>query len=377
MQQQLKPDYEMQAQIASFATERIKNHNDQEHLLNNVAFLALGQVVDVVRVTERTEFRTDHEAPKKRITKVEAGTELTAALGSEYVDYLREVGGRGYEPISSRANILRAYDSFSPVVDSLQTDIGELKDAKSHPQFLGSGASSDVFKVERDGTAYAVRIPRGDTAKPTDIDSHLGGAVLAKGMAHMEQIVAASYESGVTLAELMPGREVDDLPLEDIASITNEQLGQLIDTVLDANERGIEIDPRSSNIFYDQEHGFGIVDYHSSKNVSKNSADQTPKDAVLYIPTILSSVGFNLDAEQFNSRNLTEGFFTRRVEMLKVNSKLLNKFREVASIKLADKEYVLDMLKLIDTKISTTEKAITDFSDRDFIAGVTESVNGT
>jgi hypothetical protein len=365
-----KPDYEVQAQIAAFAEERIEDFTGSQHVLNNIGSLALGGVEDVFRVTTRSEYRDDFKSKENKYGKVKEGTELAVATGTDYVEYLREVGGRRHEAIAIRAEMLGAYDTFKPVIESLKAELDDPANSKNHARHLGNGSNADVFAVTVEGADYAVRAPKGNGVKPANVDSHLGGAVLGKGMSHMEQIIAASYEDGVTVAEVMPGREVGHLTAEDVASVTDEQLEQLIGTVLEANERGIEIDPKPSNIFYDREQGFGIVDYHSSKNASKNSADQRPKDVLSCMAPVLSSMrlygnGYNPD--------MTEADYAEKADIVAANGQLMRRFRDALETKLEGTDFLGEVLSQIDDRIASNDESVANYSSNEWVAEMIES----
>ena len=370
IQPEPKPDYEVQAQIAAFAEERIEDFTDSQHVLNNIGALALGGVEDTSRVTKSAEYRDDFKSEDNKHGRVEEGTELDVASGADYVDYLREVGGRKHEAIAVRADMLGAYDKFKPVIESLKGELDDPANRKNHARHLGNGSNADVFSVTVEGVDYAVRVPKGNGVKPANVDSHLGGAILGKGMSRMEQIVAASYEDGVTVAEMMPGHEVGHLTAEDVDSVTDEQLEKLIDTVLEANERGIEIDPKPSNIFYDREQGFGIVDYHSSKNASKNSAGQGPKDVLSWMAPVLGNIrlygnGYNPD--------MTEADYAEKADIMKANGELMRKFKGVVEIRIEGEEYLDEVLEQIDDGIASNDESVANYSNSEWVAEMIES----
>jgi hypothetical protein len=143
---------------------------------------------------------------------------------------------------------------------------------------LGSGIISDAFLLDKDGKQYAVKIPRSldyetfqlDQLTPnaTMVDDILTAAVRGKGISHLEQIVAISYDKGVVICELMPGKSVTSLTEEERSQITDEQLKQLAITFAIAKKQGIipELE-NPDNLFYDSTEGFGLIDYDSIDNL--------------------------------------------------------------------------------------------------------------
>lgn len=220
-----------QAQLAAFADERLESQKDREQLFNHIGELALGSA-------------SSHIASSKDVTT-----------------YLRDVGGAGAESITARADLLTAYVEFSSAVKELKHEFADPTTRRNHPNYLGSGSNADVAKVALASKEYAVRIARGDTINAREIDGRVKASIKASGLPHLEKIIAASYEDGVTVAELMPGQELAGIDSDTLSQVTDQQLLELIDTFTATRERGIAIDVKPSNIFYDKTEGFGVIDY--------------------------------------------------------------------------------------------------------------------
>ena len=352
----------LQAQAATFAAERIEHYQDSGHVLNNLGELAIGNLADVTRVTESAEYHKDEAGERLRVPE---NTKRTVATTSEYTDFLRSVGGSKYEAIQGRADMLTQYNQvFKPIVTGLRAELQDPATRKEHPAFMGNGSNSAVFRITHEGKDYAVRVPSGTKPSPSTIDSHLAGAVLGKGVPHLEQIVAASYEDGVTVAEVMPGKEIGkDMTLEDVAAITDEQLSGLVDTLTAVSERGIEIDPKPTNIFYDREAGFGIVDYHSSKVAAKNSADQDLGTIVGWMATPIMNAGF------YGGYNpeMTADDYAQDANKMSANLGVLKRFRVVVESKL-DGEDRETALKDIDSRIESGQESIDNYLNPEYVA---------
>lgn len=351
----------LQAQVATFAAERIEDYQDSGHILNNLGELAIGNLTDVTIVTQSTEYRKD----EGKTVRVPENTERTVATASEYTDFLRSVGGSGYEAIQGRADMLTQYNQvFKPIITGLRAELQDPASRKEHPAFMGNGSNSAVFRITHEGKDYAVRVPNGTKPSPSTIDSHLAGAVLGKGMPHLEQITAVSYEDGVTVAEVMPGKEMGkDMTSEDVAAITDEQLSGLVDTLTAVSEHGIEIDPKPTNIFYDRDAGFGIVDYHSSKVAAKNSADQDLGTIVGWMGVPIMSAGFY---GHYNPERTADDY-AQDANMMSTNLGVLRRFRTVVESKL-DGEDRETALKDIDSQIESAQEGIDNHLNREYVA---------
>ncbi len=351
----------IQAQIAAFAAERVEYFKDSSHILENLGKLAAEGFDDATRTIGSGEYLRDEAGGFVRLPE---GTERTVATTSEYVDFLRSVNGSDYDSIQSRADLLKAYDSFAPTIDKLRQELSDPATRKSHPSFLGNGSNSMVFSISQEGKDYAVRVPNAKRPNPVVIDSHLGGAVLGRGIPHLEQIVAASYENGVTIAEIMPGKEVGDMTSDEITQITDEQLSQLIDTLQTVSERGIEIDPKPSNIFYDPESGFGIVDYHSSKVAGKSSADQDLGSIVGWMSTPIDNAG--LYGKGYNPDKTIDDY-ARNLDLYAASLEVLGRYRRTVDNKLVGDDRQV-ALKFIDSSIQARQETIENYSNPEWVA---------
>lgn len=355
-----KSPEERQSQVAAFAAERVKHHDDRSHVFENLDTVASDDVKDVARITSRAEYHEDEDGNTIRVVE---GTNRTVATGEEYLEFLRAVGGSRYESIRGRTEVLQGYSEFAPLISRLREELSDPTTRKEHPAFIGNGSNSKVFSITHEGTTYAVRIPNGERLNPSVVDSHLAGTLLGKDMPHMEQIVAASYKDGVTVAEMIPGVEMGDLNIEDVEQITDEQLRDLVNTVIKANEKGIEIDPKPSNFLYDREKGFGIVDYHSSR-VIKNSADQDPGTIVGWISTVITNAG--LYGKEF-IRDMTVEDYAHEWAQHQANLKVLERFRSIVKERL-DGDRLQIALNKIDSKIESGRDVISRYGDAEWVA---------
>lgn len=352
----------IQAQLATFAAERIDHYYDSVHVLNNLSNLAIGEAGDITRVTTSVERQKGEDGNNS--IRIPEGTERTVATVAEYTNFLRDVGGSRYEAIQGRAEMLKNYVRFEPIIKRLKAELADPAVRKEHSNFLGNGSTSMVFSITEGDRSYAVRVPNGTGTSPAKIDSHLAGAVLGKGVPHLEQIVAASYDDGVTVAEIMPGKEVGRLTLDEVKGVTDEQLGELVGTLVVVSERGIELDLKPSNIFYDQKEGYGIVDYHSSKVASKTSDDQDLGNNVGYMAGTINCAGFNA---KYDDSIKTKEDFARDLEFIKANLDVMNRYRTVVEQKLTG-ETQKTALALIDKRLESAQETLEDYSNPEWVA---------
>ena len=366
-----KSTEDIQAQVAAFSSEHLEYFSDRGHVFNNVGTLALDSAGDVVRTTSSVEYINDPKTHEQ--IRLPEGTKVVVATAQDYTDYLRGVGGSRHESIAGRAEVLKKYSDFEPVIAALKEELADSSKRSSHPQHLGSGSGSSVFLLAHDGSRYAVRLPKGEATRPDMIDNHVSGAVLGKGIPHLEQIIAASYKDGVTIAEVMPGVHVGKLTLDQIRNISDDQLRQLIQTVIVANERGIEIDPKPSNILYDPKTGFGIIDYLSSKYAGKRSPDQDVGAVVGWMASAIYNAGF---FGRHRKGHMTAHDYKNDLELLKANLGVLTRFKDCIEKTLKGDD-LQQALVSVNEHMQTIQSRVKDYSDaqwvKDTIAKTTAS----
>lgn len=174
---------------------------------------------------------------------------------------------------------LDEYAAFSAEVDGLLQEfaIEGLDKRREHPAFIGSGLVSDVFLIRGENKNFVAKIPRSydETTRgltnlnpnPEVIRDILTTGIRSKGIPHLEQIRAVSYEKGVVISELIPGKTVSTLTAEEREKITDEQLKTLVETFRLAREAGVVPELENpDNMLYDPVEGFGIIDLDSVDN---------------------------------------------------------------------------------------------------------------
>lgn len=235
------------------------------------------------------------------------GSVAAQELYPQYVNFLREKRGRRHELLSGRTNLQNHYtDEFKPMVDSLLASVPKDESVGLHEAFVGSGATSDVFVINKNEKEYVVRTLRDEPSyrSPTMIiDQYVAGTLLVQGIPHFEQIVAVSYDDKVTVAERIPGQTPNELTVDDIDSISETQLQDLLTTLRAAQDYDIKIDPHSGNFLYDKDAGFGLIDFDSVDFYGVYEG-QDFGDKVSQVVTMLTEVG--KQHEQYDSTEFTE-----------------------------------------------------------------------
>lgn len=354
----------VQAQIASFAAETVERHEARQHIFNNIGSLAVGNVTEITYSSKTDEYLRDENGDYIRtedgLAMIPRGTELTAATKGEYTQYLRSVGGLRHEAIATRVNLLEQYAQFEPNITRLAGELASTENEKDHPAYLGSGSNTAAFRVSHEGKQYAVRIGTGvRTGGSMGVDGRAIVTARAKGVPHLEQVIAVSYDDSAIVTELMPGRELGkDTPIESMQQVTDEQLSDFVDTVIAANERGIDIDPKPTNIFYDSKEGFGIIDLNPANGKTELGS------TVGSMATSLSNTGFYGRGVRSNTTH--EGN-ARDLEWNKVHLDLVTRYRAAVADKL-DGAALDNALEMIDRQVEYARSEIEQLSSPDEVA---------
>lgn len=178
----------------------------------------------------------------------------------------------------TRTRIVDEYQKFKSVVDPLRTSLTanpEMAESES----LGGGRYEYAIPLTFANREYVMRFPKDPTVKQ-DMIERFEGAIRGLGIRGLEQVVAVSLEDQVFISEHMPGKIIRRVEIEDQQRITDDQLSDLIETVVLANARGISIDTDQANILYDSKKGFGIVDYWYKEGLQHRIADTIVATAI-------------------------------------------------------------------------------------------------
>lgn len=330
-----KSQEERQAQLAAFAAERIESYADRRTVFAALSDLAL---------------RTVDEAAAMPLEISDTATWTK----ERYVKYLRDVGGRRYENIGGRKTLLDMYAVFEAAVADLKQGLTQFATPEEHPAFLGKGSSSRVYAADIGNTLYAVRIPRAERVDPGVIDGHVAAALLGRWAPHLEQVVAASYKHGVTVAEIVPGTDMAHISVDDVQRVRDTQIEDLIDTLLDTQERGINIDPKPSNLLYDPLEGYGIVDYQTPGNFGFQGVGET-------VGCIASALGrAGLFGRELDYAEQETYQYVHRMQL--ANLSVVRKYQAAARERLSHADYEVAASK-IDPVVASMRTSLQECGD--------------
>lgn len=130
-------------------------------------------------------------------------------------------------------------------------------------QTYQASRAADVYPLFINGKKYAVRVTNNDIlgSPISEVNKHIEAGLRVKGIPHMEQIEAISYQDHITVAPFIEGRHFMVMTeTKDLAVIDALQVTDLYGAMKQAEAVGVGFDSLGSNILYDSEAGFTCID---------------------------------------------------------------------------------------------------------------------
>lgn len=170
---------------------------------------------------------------------------------------------------AEKARIFTAYDTFRDAVAPF-TDryAGSGYDTNEDSNLVNQGQNTLVFRLELGDKSFVVKVPRVVRENVAGLVNDIVEAnVRVLSIPGYERIVAASPE-GVIVSEQIVGSDLADISPEDLSCITDDQIDNYVQAIIEGHAHGISIDPKPANVMYDPEKGFTIVDYSRFDNTT-------------------------------------------------------------------------------------------------------------
>jgi len=237
-----KSPEKLQAQVEAFADSGVKEFSDEQKAI-------LKNSVELAKIKDLNKLPDDLSDELRELVEENKGA---------YVQFLKE---REFETEKTEESIRLYNEKFSDAVSDIKSKIKE-GDPKQLPEYLGSGSNGSAFRITVDGIEYAAKF----TNSVTQSNFEIKPLLKASGIEHASQFVCHSFEDGVVVMELLPGTDVTNFTPENKPEYSDEDLGQLIDTVVELESAGLVIDPKASNFLYSKDEGFSVLDYHIQRD---------------------------------------------------------------------------------------------------------------
>jgi hypothetical protein len=350
----------LEAQAAVYTIEHIRRRHHlapQDNWGNpqyDEAHLILCGLQSALGVAQKLGYMSGAEG---HTVECSEGIPSLATTAKEYVDFLRSIGGAACEPIACRAAMLRSYEPFAPAITTLKNELALLENSDSHPAFLARGNVSAVYAISVGSRSYAVRVPEKDESRFKDIHDYMAAGILGKDIPHLEQIVATSYQDGVTVAELIPGKVLADLTVEEIRRITNGQLSDLVETFIAMNKRGITPDIGGANSMWCPEGGITLLDYASlGSEITRGYV--AVGNTVGAIAALIPKIGRRV----FEGRRTSPGVFQQELDVLYANLKLLERYETVVTGRFSDVDQS-EILRSVNETRQSLQNMIGNYTD--------------
>lgn len=217
-----------------------------------------------------------------------------------------------------------------PLLEGLQHS--NRADYADVPGYLGSGNTVNAFRIDTPDGSLVVRIIKPALDKEVVTARYTQSLAPAQGRRCMEQFVIGLPEAGVVLTRLVPGRTPDhiDAPL---AAATDQQIGELISTVAQGRHDGFVFDGSATNVLYDPEAGFGLIDFSTVEVVGQEhllSEGETVGDVIAGFGTLNQS-------EQDAAATVED--CQRIYQILQQRSALITRMQVLAKIQLPEAEH--------------------------------------
>lgn len=194
----------------------------------------------------------------------------------DYVDFLRNMDRETRADIGFLTDKMQSYDEFKSSVDAALTGASE-----GDEHYLGRGLNGKAFMFERNGEKYAVK-----TGGVSYRDVRAFNR--AKDINGVSHLIAIDLDSRHSVMNLVPGTEAPRLSSEERRNIPKKHISDLIGKAIELHEAGVQIDPKPSNFLYDNEKGFGVIDYGTREN-----SEWTVEDQVMTLSSMLTFKPYN------------------------------------------------------------------------------------
>lgn len=212
---------------------------------------------------------------------------------AQYTGFLREVGGQRHPSIEGRRGILQNYSKFQPAVDALLDSIATSgTDSRRREDCLASNEyGSDVFRIFVDGDVYEARTVLHQTHGSVLIDNHMAATIASDNEPGFTQVIAAHITptASVAVNKKLRGSTIDNLMPDDVPSVRENHLEQLVRLTDVATEKGLVLSPYATDVVYDTKTGFSVRNFFSKNAYPSTKVMPTDDNFVLMLEALKSS----------------------------------------------------------------------------------------
>jgi hypothetical protein len=270
------------AQAALYAANQKEKETPgrERAILGSLADMALHQAVlpDTLTYPINTTIRRYIDGEFVAIAN--KGDAMTMFDKQEYVEFLANPANR---ELSRRlSDLVAGYDKVAPIIDELGMIGLDLATAREHPNFLANGGSMMAFQfngtVDGEDKQMVALFAQNPQSSLHVVNSRAICLATAEGLDGFEKGVGVSYNPPVVVAEMALGKDMASMSHQERLAIPQEHWDALMENVMAASERGIEVDTNSDNFIYSPQSGFTVIDFRLG-NGSRTGAEAKEYEA--------------------------------------------------------------------------------------------------
>lgn len=174
----------------------------------------------------------------------------------EYLSFLRSQRRGELSDLQTKRVEYEA--KYRTLIEPLLEKISQTEDHSTLPEYLGRGSNAEGYLIDVDGISTVVRV-----ALPGRDQISLDTLSLSRAddIANVPHLIAWSPDDRVQVMTFLSGSSIDKAPALHDKSIQPPHLRQLIDLADALYKRGLMIDPKASNVMFDETVGFQLLDF--------------------------------------------------------------------------------------------------------------------
>jgi len=341
-------------------------HVDRNHIYQNPIINANNATISGINyeIEEKDIKEYSYERPEMKLGEV-----VNIVSAEEYQKFLNSIDEKKEQIIHYMDNKFNNYEQYRDQVKEFLKHLKQLKNIQDHQSHI----AQEVFNINISGKEYVMRY----RSSPGSVGNYLIGTSYIEGEKHFEQIIAASIEEGVTIAEKIPGRQLNKLSPEDIANIKDEQISEAFSSLLIAYKRDLGMENKSKNILYDEQEGFGFIDFvRSFSHVNETKIKNEHESLVdcYFLPLFNGLV--NLSAASYDWKPKTKEAIENNVLGYKKQLETIRRIYPIIIDKLTGKEEAIKIInERVISDIAYYEQKIRESQDIEWINKTLEENN--
>ncbi len=203
---------------------------------------------------------------------------------------------------------VKAYATFKPLVDEIKKEYISPETVANIAGYLGKGSNGYAISKEIENQKYAIKFKFHG-----DIEDDIIVLKKGKGIKNIARLVAYSQDDETVITKELPGTNLSKFNSFTKPNYSNKEITNLIQTIKEMFENGIEPDVCATNLMYDPKEGISILDY-----ISTNKWSEMPTSIIGIIPALIFTT---------EKKTIDQFYDTRRNEFDKIHA--LNEVEEI------------------------------------------------